>query len=358
MKTDSIQFLSYAAIMASLLFIPSFAQDLGASNFEVGLIVASYGAALFLSSYIFGRLADIHGRIFFLRVGLFVSGITFFLQIFSFNPEILLLVRILNGLSIGIFPAALISHVHDLGKSLGKFSSYGSLGWAFGSFLAGIISSYHNIFLFSSSLFFLSFLISLKVEIKESSSSLSIPFFPINLIRKNLSLYFSYFLRHLGATSIWAIFPLYLVELGANKFWIGVLFGINSSIQFFVMRYYADRFKGEVLVKGGLLLSTLVFFSYALATSYLQIIPIQILLAVSWSCLYVGSLLDLTNKNIEKATSVGILNSVISLSGIFGPIFAGIISEICGYREVMYFAIILSSLSFLIYSRGLTSNSQ
>jgi len=49
--TNIIQFLAYAAIMASMIFIPVLAADeLNASKFEIGIIFAGYALAVFLSS--------------------------------------------------------------------------------------------------------------------------------------------------------------------------------------------------------------------------------------------------------------------------------------------------------------------
>jgi len=348
MKANLIQFFTYGATLASYLFIPNLAQELGASRFDVGIIVSAYGLALFLSSYIFGRLADVSKREILLRLGLLISSITFLMQLFISNVSTLLLVRILTGISVGIYPAALLSYIHDKKRSIGKFSSYGSLGWAFGTFVAGVIASYQGIFLFSSALFFIAFLISFKIEIKHKK--IYVPFFPRKVIRRNLSVYTAFFFRYLGATAIWAIFPLYLTELGADKFWIGIMFFTNTIVQFVVMRQI-DKFKSEKVINFGLALSTFVFFLYAFATNYIQVIPIQVLLGISWGALYTGSLLYLMNRNVEKATSVGIFNSLIGLSGIFGPLLGGIVSQMWDFDGVMYLSTILSSMGFFIFFR-------
>lgn len=60
MRLNNIQFFSNMANVLSLLFIPVFAESLGASHVEVGFIVGVYSATNLLSSFIFGRLADIY----------------------------------------------------------------------------------------------------------------------------------------------------------------------------------------------------------------------------------------------------------------------------------------------------------
>jgi len=343
-KTNQIQFLIYAASMASMIFIPVLAaREFGATNFEIGLITAGYGLAVFLSSYIFGRASDIYGRRIFIKLGLILAAIFFFTQIFAGSVLSLIMFRFFAGLAYGISPAALTAYLYESKGKLGKFSSYGSLGWAFGSVITIVLaidffhltlSFYNLIFISSAFMFLIAFFISLKLP-KSNQLKLTIPFFPTKLIKENFSLYFSYFLRHTGANAVWTIFPLYLMQLGANELWIGIIYLVNSVTQFFIMRYI-DRFSHTALITAGLFVSIFVFIGFGLAQNFYYIIPVQFMLAVSWSCLFVGSLLFLTKRNIEKATSVGILNSIIFLCAIVGPVIGGVVSEFYGYRAVMF----------------------
>lgn len=357
-ETRLIQFLTNASIMASTIFIPVLAQnEFNSTKFEIGLIVAAYGIALFFSSYIFGRLSDIHGRRFFIRIGLIASAVLFFLQVFAVNVSSLIIFRVLAGFSAGIFPAALIAYVYESKNMLGKFSSYGSLGWAFGSLITAAfavnlfgwfeLNFYNLIFISSSFMFFLAFLFSLNLK-NSKTVKLKIPFFPKKIIKENFSLYFSFFLRHTGANAVWLLFPLYLSELGAGKLWIGIIYFINALAQFVIMQYL-DRFRSGFLVSTGLSVSVFVFLGFAVVQDFYQVIPVQFLLAVSWSCLYVGSILSLTERNIEKATSISILNSIICLSAITGPIAGGIVAEFFGMRGLMFFGAFLSLTGYLFF---------
>lgn len=359
MRPNMIQFLSNTAIMMSAVFIPNFALELGASRTEIGLMGASYGFAIFFSSYICGRASDMRDRRIFLTAGLLLSALAFFLQIIAKDALSLMLIRGLAGFSLGIFTAPLIAYTFESGVKMGMLSSYGALGWAVGGLLAGIIAQhgeayahvnrllpYWEVFALSSVLFLFSLYLSLRLpEVKMKVVQVSL--FPAELIKRNIYVYLPSFLRHLGAFSIWIVFPIFLAELGATKFWIGALYTINAGTQFFVMRRI-DIAEDTKLISAGLLLSSAVFFSYALSKNFYHVIPIQIFLAVSYSCLYVGSLIFLTNRNEEKATSVGILNSVTSISSIFGSLLGGVISQIYGFNAVMYFAALLSAAGLLV----------
>src|SRR5512136_82293 len=99
MKASTVQMLSSAALSGSALLIPNLAQDeFGATTAEIGVVVASYSAALFISSYVFGRYSDVHGRRTILKAGLLLTAIAAFLQVFAYNTATLEASRIILGL--------------------------------------------------------------------------------------------------------------------------------------------------------------------------------------------------------------------------------------------------------------------
>ncbi len=354
MRTNSIAFLMYSAVMASSIFIPNMARDFGASNLEIGIIVTAYGLSMFLASYIFGRASDIYGRLPYIVWGLLLCSIFFFAQVLMSDVESMIIIRALAGFGAGIAPAALIAYVYESRRSLGRLSAYGSLGWAAGSIITIAVavlfgSDVFHIIVFAASgtCLVAAFLISLRLK-EPSRKKINVPVFPLGLIRKNLVLYVSVFARHLGATSVWLILPLYLADMGASYAVIGAIYAINSGMQFLIMPRI-EHVKNERLINAGLLLSAFVCLGYTLASTPLQVVPVQILLALSWSCLYVGSLISLMKHNLEKATSVGMLNSVISISGIFGPLLGGAVSQLWGFHAVMYAAAGLSVIGFLLF---------
>jgi len=362
MQANTIQFLSSLALSASLLFIPKLAQDLGANNTQIGIIVAVYALATFAASYIFGRLSDVYGRKLFINLGLGVCSITFLLQALAdpyfvapalANPWLLAFVRGLAGFSLGIFPAALTVYVYDSGCEVGKFSSFGALGWAIGTFVAGLIAMvafYYGVFILSSACFLLALLISFKMK-RTDGSRLQVPFFPRDLMKKNWRVYVPFLLRHTGANCIWVIYPLFILSLGGNDFWVGVVYTVNTATQFVVM-LFLDRFEEKSLINAGLLLAVATFLSFTMAQNFLHLLPMQVLLACSWASMYVGSLTYLMKNNVEKATSTGILSSVINISQVFGSLMGGVISQLFDYKATMYVAATLTVVGFGMFRAG------
>ncbi|UCE36917.1 MAG: MFS transporter [Thermoplasmata archaeon] len=344
-----IQFFSNSALFASALFIPILAGELSASDFQVGLIVASYAFALFVSSYTFGRASDVYGKKRFLQLGLVLSGFACLAQIMADSVWTLAVSRILVGFCAGIYPAALLAKAYQSKEEkIGKFASFGSFGWGFGILIAGILSIYWQIFFFSSLMFFLcflfSFLISFKNEVK-----ITVPLFPKDVIKKSLPAYLTMLVRHTGACTVWVIFPLFLYEdLGGSKFWIAILYALNPIGQFFTMQS-VDRFKSTKLIVVGLIISLISFSTLVFVTSFWQVVIPWVLISVAWGFLYVGSLKFVMERNIEKATSAGILGSTLSISSILGSLMGGVVAWQFGRLANIMLAAVMCGCALVIF---------
>ncbi len=347
MKLNAIQLLINSAIMMSNLFIPVLAQDLGASETQIGIIGATYGAALFISTYIFSRVADTFPPKTLLYAGFLSASATFFLQIFAYDPLSLGIIRFLAGFSVGIYPAVLLLYVYNLKRSIGKFSSFMPLGWAVGNLLAGIIAVYQKIFALSSLFFAAAFLITLTLPSVEVITKKKRDYYSLDVLKKNWNIYFGFFLRQIGANNVWVIFPLYLVSLGANELWVGLIYTLNPTLQFFIMRRL-DRFNNALLIHAGDLFSVAAFLALIPLTIYYQAAVGMILIAFSYSCLYVGSTRLLIETNEEKGTAAGLLNSSIAFATIIGSLIGGVILEYFNFRAVMAAGAFFSVLGYAV----------
>jgi MFS family permease len=247
-----------------------------------------------------------------------------------------MLVRGAVGFSLGIATAATIAYAFETGIDMGKYSSYGSLGWIFGALAAALVADIRMLFWLSFMFCLLAFLISLAFQ-KKPLYQFSAPPNLWQVLRRDYRVYLSVFLRHLGATAVWIILPLYLASLGMDKFWIGILWMINFVVQFIVMRYM-ERFSEYKIFFYGQLLSVLVFTAMAFITGRTHLIIIMALLGVAWSCLYVGALLIVLRSGEEKGTAGGIFQATLNLCSAVGPFLGGLIAQGWGYRGVLFFA--------------------
>lgn len=334
MRLNIIQLFINSSIMMSNLFIPIFASELHATGTQIGIIGACYGLALFFSTYIFSKAADNYPPKTLLYIGFVSSSITFFIQMFAYDPVSLAILRTLAGFSAGIYPAVLLLYVYNLKRSIGKFSSFMPLGWALGNLMAGVIAVYSEIFTIASLLFAASFLITLTLPETRAGTKKKTNLFSVELLKKNWNIYFPFFMRQIGANAVWLIFPLYLASLHANKFWIGIIYMLNPALQFFIMRRL-DRYDNKFLVHAGDLLSAAAFIALIPLTIFYQAVLGLALIAFSYSFLYVGSTNELIKNNEEKGAAAGLLNSSIALASIIGSLIGGVVLQYFGFRGVM-----------------------
>jgi DHA1 family quinolone resistance protein-like MFS transporter len=116
------------------------------------------------------------------------------------------------------------------------------------------------------------------------------------------------------------------------------------------MRGLTDRFECGQLISVGLGASAVTFFWIATATTIWDLFPSQVLLGFAWACLYVGSLKYVTERNEERSTASGLLQSSLSISGVFGPIYAAILFLFwASYIPIILFAALMSILGLFIF---------
>src|SRR4030043_671583 len=85
-----INLFSNLAVETSNVFIALYAQEKGSSDLEVGFMAASTGIAFLISSLLFGRLSDFHGRMSYIRLGLGLTALSYLSQLLA-TPAVALL---------------------------------------------------------------------------------------------------------------------------------------------------------------------------------------------------------------------------------------------------------------------------
>ncbi len=346
---SGVYFLLNGAIQCSAIFIPLLGSFLGGTDSQIGMIGASYGAAFLLASLYSGRMSDQRGKLSFVHFGLVLCTVAFASQLLANSLITLAVLRAFVGLALGVTTAALVAYAFESGADMGKFSSFSSLGWIGGASAATMLSDFDILFTASSIFCALAMCMSIFLT-KPANEILSPTNTNIRLgtvIKMGFPIYLSVFLRHLGATSVFIILPLYFISLGLDRFWVGALWVINFIVQFIVMRFL-DRFEPRKVFAFGQIMSIGVFVGYALVHSLAPLFLIQCMLGIAWACLYVGALLLVLQIGQERGTASGIFQATLNLCNAIGPLIGGIIAQYWGYRGVMIFAAILGIGGFLV----------
>jgi predicted MFS family arabinose efflux permease len=219
---------------------------------------------------------------------------------------------------------------------VGKFISYGALGWICASLFAAFLKSYEALFVVSAVSSALALGLAFLLH-EKPGTRIRVAIFPFRLIWTNRQVYVPFMIRQIGAHMTWAIWPLFLTGLGADKFWIAIITMMNTGMQFFMSRL-VERIKSGYLLQIGMGGSVLVFLAYGLTSNYLFLIPVQVLLAFSFCALFVGGLNMLLRDNDERGTVTGLMYSTAFLANAVGPFLGGLVAQTWSYEGVMFTA--------------------
>lgn len=135
--------LGFSVIMPVL---PYYSQNMGASAFDLGLLMASYSVMQLIFTPFLGDLSDRVGRKPVFLIGLFGYGISFLIYGFASQLWMLFAARMIGGiLSGGIYPASLayiadITNHKDRGRIMGMLGASSGVGMIFGPALSGGLS--------------------------------------------------------------------------------------------------------------------------------------------------------------------------------------------------------------------------
>ena len=78
--------------------------------------------------------------------------------------------------------------------------------------------------------------------------------------------------------------------------------------------------------------------------------PFMAMVGCSWAFLFIGGNFHLMENN-PRSTSTGIFSSTLSISTVIGPVIAGGIAFYFDFFAVMYFAVVVALIAFVISIR-------
>lgn len=129
--------------------LPIFSKELGAADYQVGLIAMSYPIMNFLFASLWGSYSDRYGRRPIILISVLLTAIAYLIFGLSVNLWILLISRILAGigsanLSVAQAYIADISSPEERAKSMGMIGAAFGVGFVFGPMVGGYLKSWSS----------------------------------------------------------------------------------------------------------------------------------------------------------------------------------------------------------------------
>jgi DHA1 family multidrug resistance protein-like MFS transporter len=346
---------------SSLFFLQLLLQERGITDIEIGYLAILFSIFLVISNSISGKIADTVHRRKILLAGLFLSSISIILYIYPTTFTTFALIRIINGITLGLYPSSIFAIASYRKMPFGSLSAFGSFGWSIGVYAVGYIAELYRLelaFILGAIVMMISFLLAYlattgcqELELNSNGNG-EISY--IEVIRRNWLIYLTALLRHGTAHAIWIFWPLFLKnDLNLSESQIGIVLAINPIIQAVMMKLVTDRGNPKIMYLVGIIVSALAFYTFTISSNFLEISLTQIILGISWAFFYVGAIRVLESENkstnsVGRAT--GFFNSIMSMSSITGPIIAIVLfSFYQNYIAAMYLSIIVSLVASLMY---------
>ncbi|MDK2783153.1 MAG: hypothetical protein PWQ32_742 [Thermococcaceae archaeon] len=341
-------------------YLGVYMKALGGSLFLVGLLSVAFNLTSSIAQYPFGYLSDKTGRRKpFIAFGIFSSGIAYLFVIFATTPSALLGIRILQGvLSSSIFPAHTafiteLSVMEKVGSTFGFFNFVENMGYMLGNFVGSGIVKVLGI----KSAFIISALISIVsagivmliketphqtshseglILTQESRESERVIFKGSafkSLLKGKLGIfYLSVLFAMIASGQVYSVLSVYFEERFGSQ-WVGILFGVDS-----LAAALSAPFIGKAIDKKGakkiFILSLVgymvVFYGYGAVKSINLMIALSILSGVKWSAFVsaASAYVALKTEDRIRAQAMGMLNTMMSIGWVVGPLIGGYLSEI------------------------------
>lgn len=348
--------------------LPFYAEEVGASPTELGLLMAVYSFMQLVFAPMWGRISDRIGRKPVIVIGISGLAISFFLMGLSTQLWMLFAARIIGGFLSSANMPTIMAYVADTttpenrGKGMGIIGAAVGLGFIFGPAIGGIFSktSLTTPFYLAGALSVLTFLLVLfflkeslspesrkqqsdkKTSIwKEFTGSASILFIMqlfISLSMSGLEATFAYFAAKRA--------NLDTVQLGYIFMIMGL---VGALVQGGLVGRLTKKYGEGVVIQGGIIISAIGFGLILLVDSFTTAAIYLTIFGVGNGVIRpsVSALITKTS-TAGHGSSTGLLSSFDSLGRIIGPPLGGWLFSIqAGLPYIS--GVVLSIVAFIFY---------
>jgi len=162
---------------------------------------------------------------------------------------------------------------------------------------------------------------------------------------------FAYFT---GLMMFQPILPLYIIDIGASKFELGILMAMFPGITILTrlpFGFIADQIGKWITLLISLLMQLTAFFLYSIAPSPIYLYPITIIYALSFASfgpISIAMALDSAPVS-KRGLAMGRYYTSIGASMILGPLLTGFLALTFNYKQILFFATFLPMLCIIIF---------
>jgi MFS transporter, DHA1 family, multidrug resistance protein len=364
----AVMFLVMVGFGIIIPVMPFYAEELGASPTQLGLLMAVYSLMQLFFAPLWGRISDKIGRKPVIMIGIFGLAVSFFLMGLSTSLWMLFVARIIGGALSAANMPTVMAYVADItshenrSKGMGMIGASVGLGFIFGPAIGGIFSqeSLHIPFFIAGSssilTFFLVMLVlkeSLTIDKRNGVHQKKTPFFEA-LKGPQAILYILQWFVTLSLAGLEATFAYFAsVKAGLEPTQLGYVFMImgfaGALVQGGLVGRLTKKWGEGFVIQLGIIISavgfSLILFidNFVTAAIYLTVFGI----GNGFIRPSVSSLIT-KQSGVGHGSTTGLLSSFDSLGRIIGPPLGGWLFSI-SIQTPYVSGVILSLLAFILF---------
>ena len=364
----STMFISMLGFGLLIPLLPIYANTLGASNTEIGLISAGFSISNVIFLPVMGRLSDRFGRKLFLCTGLSLMTIISFLFLWAADAMDLILLRLLHGFSTSMhFPVAQ-AYLGDMtpegqeGKWMGYFNSVLFAGLGAGPLFGGSLHDLLGmdaVFIVTGLLVMMSLIATLlflrEPEKKESSHHAKLSFSVI----RNSSVLKGLLVLQISVGVVFSVTMTFIPILANQKLalsatLIGVLLAIRtpvSMIQSYTGRF-ADTHNRYAQIIGGnlIILFFMILLPFSTGFWMLLVFNALIMLGMVISQPAATAFVVEEGRIYGMGAAMALFMTAMQIGSSVGPIAIGGIIDIFGLDAGFFAGSFMVMLGILFFS--------
>ncbi|GED31481.1 MFS transporter [Brevibacillus centrosporus] len=343
-----IAFLTMLGFGIIIPILPYFAEKLGATSFQIGVLFASYNIMQLIFAPIWGALSDRIGRKPLVAFGLLGFSITFILFGLAESYSAMLFYRILGGIVSAAAMPTVTAMVADLfppqerAKGMGIIGAGIGLSFVFGPVIGGLLSGYgFAVPFFASGLVaLLTFFVilfalpeSLPKEKRTGQATRPAGNPMVSLFGSLSLLYAILFIVSFAFSGLETTFALYINDLyGFTSKDLGYMFLVMGIIAAFVQGGLIGKLVkklGEPAVLTlGMLLYGIGFFAIPLSGNFWVLALILSLFGAGQGMIRATATAMITHRTTQgQGVTTGAISSMDSLGRILGPLAGGAVYQ-------------------------------
>ncbi|WP_284035731.1 multidrug efflux MFS transporter NorA [Neobacillus sp. 114] len=361
-------FIAFLGIGLVIPVLPTLMNELDITGTTVGYLTAAFAIAQLIVSPFAGKAADIWGRKMMIVIGLFIFGISEFLFGIGKDIQMLIISRLLGGISAAFIMPAVTAFIADITnldtrpKALGYMSAAISTGFIIGPGIGGFLAEFGTRipFFFAGALGTIAAILSillLSEPNRNEDNNKQVTDGKVGFQRiidpKYFLAFMLIFIASFGLAAFESFFSLFVdhkFQFKPSDIAIVITGGaILGAISQVILFDRLTRIWGEIkLIQYSLILSAILVFLMTVVHSYFSILLVTFMVFVGFDLFRPAVTSYLSNIAGNEQGFVGGMNSMFtSLANISGPILGGILFDI-DINYPYYFATLILSLGIVL----------